>query len=390
MSTVDHCIAAISHVLGKTDKEIALHEPHFGGNEWNYVKQCIDTGWVSSVGDYVKRFEQKLIQLTDIPYAVAVVNGTAALHISLILSDVQPNDEVLIPSLTFIATANAVTYCGAIPHFVESSSTNLGIDVDKLADYLKNTTTIKNGVLYNKNTQRQIKAIIPVHIYGHPVDMDALQAVGEEYHLSIIEDASESLGSYYKGRHTGCGSDISVLSFNGNKLVTTGGGGGILLNNKQQAERAKHLTTTAKVAHRFEFYHDEVGYNYRMPNINAALGCAQLEQLGEFIIQKRALAHRYSEAFAEVQDISFLKEPEYAISNYWLNAIILKQADKETKLNIIEKAFEHRYMLRGLWTPLDRLPMYQNCPKMALDITNDLFDRVIALPSSPQLGKSYA
>jgi perosamine synthetase len=387
---MDQCLTALVSVLGTPEKDIPLHAPYFGGNEWKYVKSCIDTGWVSSVGEYVNLFETKLIEYTKANYAVAVVNGTAALHIGLILANVNADDEVLIPSLTFIATANAVAYCGAIPHFIDSHPSNLGIDIEKLRNYLKENTIVKDRTCINKKSLRKITAIIPVHIFGHPVDMDALDEICQEYHLTIIEDASESLGSYYKGKHTGSFCDIAVLSFNGNKTVTCGGGGAILLKNAEMAKRAKHLTTTAKRAHRWEFYHDELGYNYRLPNINAALGCAQLEQLSGFVEKKRILAHQYYEAFQGIDIATILQESPYAKSNYWLNALILKKPDRQFVSSFIELANEHKLGLRGLWTPLDTLPMYLQCPKMDLSQTYALFDSVIALPSSPNLGSNYA
>jgi perosamine synthetase len=390
MKTMDQCITALVSVLGKPDNEIPLHAPYFGGNEWKYVKSCLDTGWVSSVGEYVNLFERQLVEYTHANHAIAVVNGTAALHIGLILANVNANDEVLIPSLTFIATANAVAYCGAVPHFIDSHPANLGIDIEKLRDYLKENTFFENNLCINKKTLRKITAIVPVHIFGHPVDMDALIDLCQVYNLTIVEDASESLGSYYKGKHTGSFCDIAVLSFNGNKTVTSGGGGAILLKNTEMAKRAKHLTTTAKKAHRWEFFHDELGYNYRLPNINAALGCAQLEQLPGFIEKKRLLAQRYQDAFQSVDNVTILQESHYAKSNYWLNALILKKPNREFVCSFIELANEHKLGLRGLWTPLDTLPMYIQCPKMDLSQTYALFESVIALPSSPHLGCNYA
>lgn len=386
MKKIDECLTALFSVLGTSGEEIPLHKPEFAGNEWNYVKSCIDTGWVSSVGKYVDLFEKKLIEYTEIPYAVAVVNGTAALHISLLLADVKPNDEVLIPSLTFVATANAVVYCQAVCHFIDSHSVNLGIDIKKLENYLKENTIVKEKGCYNKNTNRRIKAIVPVHIFGHPVDMEALQALCARYFLTIIEDATESLGSFYKGRHTGHFGQTAVISFNGNKIITTGGGGAILTHDAALAKKAKHLTTTAKQPHRWEFYHDEVAYNYRLPNINAALGCAQLEQLPHFVEKKRKLALKYINAFKDIPYINVLQDTENTKSNYWLNAIILNQPDRSFVEKFIALAISSNYGLRGIWTPLSKLPMYQNCPKMDLSNTYSLFESVICLPSSAYLG----
>ncbi len=387
MIKIDQCLTALASVLGTSQKEVPLHQPEFSGNEWQYVKSCLDSGWVSSVGQYVTQFEQMLVDYTGVPYAVAVVNGTAALHISLLLLDVKPNDEVLLPSLTFVATANAVAYCQGVCHFVDSDLQNLGIDVPKLKNYLQANTVIKEGACFNKETGRRIKAIIPVHIFGHPVDMDALSSLCQEYHLTIIEDATESLGSYYKNKHTGHFGDVAVISFNGNKIVTTGGGGAILTKNEALAKRAKHLTTTAKKPHRWEFYHDEIAFNYRLPNINAALGCAQLENLPRFVEDKRRLAQHYQDAFAHIDYASILKEMPHTQSNYWLNALVLKEPNREFVEQFMEIALQSQYGLRGLWTPLSRLPMYANCPSMDLSNTNALFDSVISLPSSAYLGR---
>ncbi len=389
MRDLDSCLAALIQVLGKPENEIALHEPKFSGNEWIYVKSCLDTGWVSSAGEYVSEFERKIAEFTGIPYAVAVVNGTAALHLSLMLADVKPDDEVLIPALTFVATANAVTYCSAVPHFVECTSHDLGIDVEKLAIYLKQNTMIRNGQCLNKATGRRMKVIIPVHIFGHAGDLFALNALAEEYHLTVIEDASESLGSYYQGKHTGSFSRLSVLSFNGNKIITTGGGGAILTSDPELARKAKHLSSTAKLPHRSQFYHDELGYNYRLPNINAALGCAQLEQLPALIDKKRSLAERYFAAFKDVKGVKIIQEPQYTKGNYWLNALILENPDRQFIEDFIELASQHKFNLRGLWTPLHRLPMYQACPKMDLSTTAALYDSIISLPSSAHLESSH-
>lgn len=386
---LDECLTALTSVLGQSSKELPLHEPCFEGNEWQYVKACLDSGWVSSVGEYVTLFEQKIAEFTGVPFVIAVVNGTAALHICLKLADIQQNDEVLLPSVTFVATANAVAYCGAIAHFIDCGVQDLNIDIEKLSEYLASNTIIQNNICINKHTKRPIKAIIPVHIFGHPVDMHALRLLCEKYYLTLIEDAAESLGSYYHGKHTGHFGDVASLSFNGNKILTTGGGGAILTHNEDWARRAKHITTTAKRAHHYEFFHDELGYNYRLPNLNAALGCAQIENLPRFVAQKRALAHAYTQAFSSIDDVKILNEPINTQSNYWLNALILDKPNRQFIHKFIENAHQQKYGLRGLWTPLDSLPMYQTCPKMDLSNTYRLFDSVIALPSGPQLGKNH-
>ena len=281
---------------------ISLHEPSFSGNEWNYVKECLDSGWVSSVGEYVNKFEHDLVDYTGVKHAVATVNGTAALHICLKLIGTQPNDEILLPALTFVAAANAICYCKAIPHFVDNAENTLGLCPSKLEDYLKEVSEIRSGQCINKLTNRCIKAVVPMHTFGHPVDLDPLVEICEKYNLGLIEDAAESLGSFYKGHHTGNWGVLSALSFNGNKVITTGGGGAILTNDGNLAKEAKHLTTTAKVTHQWEYIHDKIGYNYRLPNINAALGCAQLEQLPNHLKSKRKLAQRYQKAFEKVDE----------------------------------------------------------------------------------------
>lgn len=382
LTSVDECLTALSSVIGKSNRFIGLHEPTFQGNEWTYVKSCLDSGWVSSVGEYVDRFEKMLCEYTQIPYCSVTTNGTSALHVCLILMGVQQNDEVLIPALTFVATANAVSYCNAIPHFIDTCDLTLGIDVEKLASYLSEIAEIRNDVCINKYSQRPIRAVVVVHVFGHPADMQPLQVLCKKYHLKLIEDAAEALGSYYNGTHVGHFSDITAISFNGNKILTTGGGGAVLTADDLLAKRAKHIITTAKVMHAWEFMHDEVGYNYRLPNINAALGCAQLEQLSKFIDNKRNLCTKYIKAFEAVSYAEIFKEADFAKSNYWLNVLILKKADRAFIEILIDQAYQHNYGLRGLWKPLDQLPMYQNCPKMDLSHTHQMYDRIIALPSS--------
>ncbi len=280
-------VAAIQVVTG--DGPVALHEPRFAGNEWVYLKECLDSTFVSSVGKFVDRFESELAAYTGAKHAVAMVNGTAALHIALRLAGVRPDDEVLVPTITFVATANAVTYCGALPHFVESEERTLGVDPVALREYLQRTTECRGDHCVNRATGRVIRALVPMHTFGHPVDIERLCAIARDFRLALIEDAAESLGSTVGERHAGTFGVMGTLSFNGNKTITTGGGGAILTNDRVLAGRAKHLTTTAKVPHRWEYLHDEIGYNYRLPNLNAALGCAQLEQLPAFLSAKRRL-----------------------------------------------------------------------------------------------------
>ncbi len=383
---VQNVINTLKSVLPNKEY-ISLHEPEFGGNEWEYVKDCLDSGWVSSVGAYVDRFEQMLCDYTASPYAVAAVNGTSALHICLLLAGVNAGDEVLVPALTFIATANAVTYCNAIPHFVDVEERTLGLDPNKLKDYLREISEFRRGICCNRFTGRPIRAVVPMHTFGHPVDIDPLQELCERYHLVMVEDAAESLGSLYKGQHTGTRGLVSSLSFNGNKTITTGGGGAILTNSVSIAKLAKHMTTQAKTPHRWEFNHDMIGYNYRMPNINAALGCAQLEQLPGFIEKKRNLARRYQEAFQDVPAIRFFTEPDFARSNYWLNVLVLNEEFACERDNLLESTNNAGIMTRPLWTLMHKLSMYQDYPRMDLSVAEDLERRIINIPSSACLGE---
>lgn len=377
-------LAAIRSVIDGGDF-VPLHEPHFAGNEWAYVKECIDTGWVSSVGSYVDRFEEMLAEYTGVKKAVAVVNGTAALHVCLQLCGVQANDEVLMPALTFIATANAVSYLGATPHFVDSEVATLGLDAVKLDSYLSEIAEVKDGECVNRRTGRIIRAVVPMHTFGHPVDLDTLAEVCERYSLQLIEDAAESLGSFYKGMHTGNRGRMSALSFNGNKIMTTGGGGAILTNDEELGRLAKHITTTAKVPHRWEFEHDMVGYNYRMPNLNAALGCAQLEQLPGFLEKKRGLAERYRQAFAEVSGVGFVDEPDFAKSNFWLNSLMLEGEAVGQRDELLAATNDAGIMTRPIWKLMPSLKMFADCPSMELAVASDLERRILNIPSSATL-----
>jgi perosamine synthetase len=373
---------ALSSCLPSDQGFIGLHEPYFGGNEWIYVKECLDTRWVSSVGKYVDQFEKQLAEYTGVKRAVAVVNGTAALHVALMLSGVERDDEVLLPALTFVATANAVAYCGAVCHFVDSEEKTLGLDPHKLDDYLKSIADVRSEGCYNKQTGRRIKAVLPMHTFGHPVDLDPLAQVCQRFKLELIEDAAESLGSFYKGQHTGNWGKLSTLSFNGNKTITTGGGGAILTNDEELGKLVKHITTTAKIPHKWAFYHDQTGFNYRLPNINAALGCAQLEQLPSFLEQKRALAERYREAFAAIKGITFYTEPEFARSNYWLHVLLLDRSYVNQRDALLEATNASGIMTRPAWNLMHTLPMYQACPRMDLSTAERLEARLINIPSS--------
>ena len=379
----------LQSVLPEGQETIGLHEPLFQGHEWDYVKECLDTGWVSSVGKYVDLFEHRLEEYTGVKHAVATVNGTAALHVCLQLAGVGAGDEVLVPSLTFIATANAVTYCGAIPHFIDSDEASLGISISKLADYLGEIAQVSSRGTINRLTGRPLKAVVPMHTFGHPVDLDPLQEICELYGLVLVEDAAESLGSYYKGQHTGSIGKLSALSFNGNKIITTGGGGAILTNDAELARQAKHITTTAKQPHKWEFYHDQIAYNYRLPNINAALGCAQLEELPSFLTAKRHLAERYQQAFENIRGLKFMLEPSNARSNYWLNTLVLDVADMQQRDAILQSTNDAGYLTRPIWKPMHLLPMYNQSPRMDLSTTEELEKRIINIPSSVRLGIAH-
>jgi len=378
-------LAAVHRVIPVERGRVALHEPEFRGREREYVQDCIDTGWVSSAGAYVDRFESMLVDVTGAAHAVATVNGTAALHVALLLTGVQPGDEVLVPAFTFVATANAVSYCGAIPHFVDSAADTLGLDPVALDDHLRRIADRRGDVLVNRITGRVLRAVVPMHTFGHPVDLDGLLEVCGRHGLPVVEDAAESLGSTYKGVHTGRFGRIAALSFNGNKIVTTGGGGAILTDDPELGRRAKHLTTTARVPHRWKISHDEVGFNYRLPNLNAALGCAQLEGLNDFLGRKRQLAERYAAAFQTVSEAEFVREPANARSNYWLNATLLRQELAPARDSVLLRLNDAGLMARPGWCLIHRLSMYEHCPRASLSIAENIERRLINLPSSARL-----
>jgi len=377
-------VHAIKSVVG--DGPLSLHEPRFNGNEWVYLKECLDSTFVSSVGKFVDRFEEDLAAFTGAQRAVAVVNGTAALHVALRLAGVETGDEVLLPALTFIATANAVAYCQATPHFVDSEEHSLGVDAVALREYLSTITEIRNGQCINRSTGRVIRAMVPMHTFGHPVDINALLALAHDFHLQLIEDAAESLGSTVGGQHTGTFGLMGTLSFNGNKTITTGGGGAILTNDVELGKRAKHITTTAKLPHRWNFVHDEVGFNYRLPNLNAALGCAQLEQLPGFLRDKRRLFDQYQAAFANVAGVHVFAEPAGCNSNFWLQTLLLDSANADQRDAVLAATNDSGLMTRPIWALMNRLPMYANAPSAPLPVAESLEQRVINIPSSSGLG----
>ena len=381
------CAALILDALRSTvgPGPVALHEPHLAGNEWLYVKECLDSSYVSSVGKYVDRFEAELAAYTGAKHAIAVVNGTAALHVALRLAGVHAGDEVLVPAMTFVATPNAVSYCDAIPHFVDSEERTLGVDPHALREYLTGTTELRDGVCVNQRTGRAIRAVVPMHVFGHPVDVDGLLGIVHDFGVPMVEDAAESLGSFYQGVHTGTFGLLGTLSFNGNKTITTGGGGAILTNDAQLARAAKHLTTTAKVAHRWEYRHDEIGFNYRLPNLNAALGCAQLEQLPGLLAAKRRLHQRYAAAFATVPGVRLVAEPAACRSNYWLQTLLLDHALAGERDEVLALSNDAGFMTRPIWVLNHRLPAFRDSPRMPLPVAESLEQRVVNVPSSAQL-----
>jgi len=377
-------VGSIQSVVGLGS--VALHEPQFDGNEWKYLKECLDSTFVSSTGKFVDRFESDLASYTGAKHVVAVVNGTAALHVALLLAGVKPKDEVLIPTLTFIATANAVSYCGATPHFVDSEERTLGLNPQALREYLKDVARVRNGQCINNITGQVIRAVVPMHTFGHPIDIEKMVEIAKEFCLVLVEDATESLGSSYQGRHMGNFGLMGTLSFNGNKTITTGGGGAIITNDPVLAKHIKHITTTAKVSHRWNCLHDEIGYNYRLPNINAALGCAQLERLDGFLDSKRSLFERYKAAFSNVSDVDIFSEPAGCRSNYWLQTLMLGSSAAEHLNDILVATNDAGLMTRPVWTLIHRLAPYKECPKMELPVAKSLAKRLINLPSSSKLG----
>jgi perosamine synthetase len=381
----EQVVTAISAVVGPGPA--SLHEPIFIGNEWLYLKECLDSTFVSSVGTFVDRFEVDLANFTGSKHAVAVVNGTAALHIALKLAGVKVGDEVLIPALTFIATANAVTYCNATPHFIDSEVHTLGVDATKLRDYLISQTEQRAGQCINRATGQVIRALVPMHTFGHPVDLDDLLAIAHDFNISLVEDAAESLGSYYNGQHTGTFGLMGTLSFNGNKTITTGGGGAILTNDAALARHAKHLTTTAKLPHAWEYSHDEIGYNYRLPNLNAALGCGQLEQLPVMLDAKRELFTRYRTAFSMLAGVDFMAEPAQCKSNYWLQTLLLDVDHTEQRDAVLKATNGAGFMTRPAWILMHELAPFKDCPRMDLAMAQSLSQRLINIPSSSGLVK---
>ncbi len=385
---VNELIAGLRRALPPGTSDVGLHEPEFLGNESKYLQDCIDTGWVSYLGKYVDRFEQLLAERTGRKHAFAAVNGTAALHAALVVLGVTHGDEVILPSLTFVASANSVSQAGATPHLVDCEPHTLGLDIERLQRHLRRIAVRENGVTRNRETGQRIAAIVPVHVFGQPVDHQALDAVAHEFGLPVLTDATESLGSTWRGKPAGAYGLLSVLSFNGNKIVTTGGGGAIVTDDDALASTVRHVCTTAKRPHKWAFDHDRPAFNYRLPNLNAAVGCAQMERLDQFVAEKRDLAQRYREALSGVAGVEVMQEPADTQSNYWLVALKLAPPAAARRDEILDTLHASGLKCRPLWTPMHMLPMFAAAPRMDdLSVTEDMFARVINLPSSPRLGR---
>ena len=367
------------HEIYKTSEFIPLHEPSFSSREKELVVDCLESTFVSSVGKYVDLFEKQLAEYTGANFAIATVNGTSALHIALLLAGVDRDTEVITQALSFIATCNAISYCGASPVFVDVDKQTLGLSSQALSAFLIQCAEVRNGQCFNKKTNKRIAACVPMHTFGHPCEIEAIKQTCSQWHIALVEDAAESLGSFYKDKHTGTFGLLGAISFNGNKIVTAGGGGAIITNDEQLAKKAKHITTTAKIPHKWEFNHDMIGFNYRMPNLNAALLCAQLEKLEGFIENKRQTARIY-QTFCQNNGLSFISEPKYAKSNYWLNAILMN--DKKEQLEFLEYANNQGVMSRPVWTLMNELVMFKKCQAENLDNTKWLSERLVNIPSS--------
>ncbi|MBC7428148.1 MAG: LegC family aminotransferase [Bacteriovorax sp.] len=363
---------------------IPLHAPVFQGNEKKYLNDCIDSTFVSSVGEYVNKFEKMMCDYTKAKYAVATTNGTSALHTALMIVGVEPGTEVLSQALTFVATANAISYVGATPIFIDSAVNNLGMCPESLEEFLNANAQIIGEQAFNKISKKRISACVPMHVFGNPVDINSIQKICKKFKIPLVEDAAESLGSYYHNEHTGLKGDVGILSFNGNKVVTCGGGGMIITNNEQLAKKAKHITTTAKQPHKWEFYHDEVGYNYRLPNINAAMACAQMEQLEGFIINKRQTADAYRKFFSN-GNIKFVDESKDCQSNFWLNAVEVES--KEARDELLEYTNKNGVMTRPIWRLMTELPAFAHSLKMPMKNAEKYVNTIVNLPSSVRLPK---
>jgi perosamine synthetase len=365
-----------------------LHIPEISGNEWINVKECLDTSWISATGGkYISQFEELLVAHTGASFAITTVTGTAALHACLILAGVSGGDEVICPAFTFVATANAVKMTGAIPHFADIDRTSLGIDATKLSEHLSKIAIRRDGKTINRESGRPISAIVCMHTFGHICDVEALASICDEWKIELVEDAAESLGSTFNGKHAGTFSRLSALSFNGNKIITTGGGGAILAADEEAADRARHLTTTARLPHRWEYDHDLVGFNYRMPNINAAIGAAQIERLEQYLGEKRHLQSMYKAAFADIDGVDLFEEPKGCRSNYWLATLVLSPGRTGERDRILERTNDAGLGCRPAWRPMHLLAPFLDSPRMELPVTEEMYGRIINIPSSPILGR---
>jgi len=378
-SPFERIVSFIRELYAESYNAIPLHAPVFSGKEKEFLLDCIDSTFVSSVGKYVDQFESMVAEYTGVRYAVAVVNGTAALHLALILAGVEPGDLVITQAVSFIATANAISYCGAEPVFLDSDGKTLGLSAIALEAFLDEKCFVRDGKTYESSTLRRVAACVPMHTLGHPVQLKEILDTCNRFFIPVVEDAAESIGSFYHGAHTGTFGKLGILSFNGNKTITTGGGGMILTDNDVLGKMAKHLSTTAKIPHPWEFVHDHIGFNYRLPNINAALGCAQMELLPEYLEKKRKLAEKYN-SFFKTLNIPFMTEPQGCRSNYWLNAILLK--DRNDRDAFLEYSNANKAMTRPLWTPLPRLKMFEHCYNDGFPNAQFLEDRIVCIPSS--------
>jgi perosamine synthetase len=384
---------SLSHKVIKNLKSIFknvninLHEPELNNIDLMHIRKCFNSGMISTAGLYVSKFENEIKKITKSKYVVSVSNGTVGLFISLKVAGIGYKDEVLIPAVTFVATANAVAQCNATPHFVDIEKKSFGIDVNKLEKYLIENTYLKNNQCFNKKTKRKIKAIMPVHVFGHPCEITKIMKVAKKFRLIVIEDAAEAIGSYFKNKHVGNFGLMGVFSFNGNKIVTCGGGGAIITNNFRLYKKIKHLCTTAKVAHKWKYVHNEVAYNFRLPALNAALGYSQLLKLKFFIKKKLKLYEIYKKKFWQIKDIEIMTSSKYCKSNYWLQTMILSKKTQKFKSKIISDCHKSGIKVRPLWDIIPTLKMYKNCPKMNLDNSKDVYYSVINLPSSSSIIK---
>lgn len=378
-------IAALDQVIGQASKPVVLHEPVFDEADKERVLACLSSGWVSSVGPDVDRFENMLSGITGADHVIATVNGTAALHLCCLAAGVRPGDEVIVPPLSFVATANAIAHSGGIPHFVDIEPVRLGLCPQALAKRLETVGEQREGVLYNRETGRAIRAVIVVHVFGVPADMVALRDVADAFGLPIIEDAAEALGSYEAGRHVGHMGLCGALSFNGNKIVTTGGGGAVLVGDEDLARDIRALATTAKVPHRFRYSHDRVAYNYRLPNLNAALGVSQLSRLPAYLDRKRRLAQAYAAAFTGVAGFRMRDIPDGIAPNHWLVALDAECRTLAARDALIDISYDAGYLLRPIWDLLHRLPMYAKAPRASLDVAEAMEPRILTVPSSAHL-----